>query len=330
MATKPVPVYFYYINMRVAKLKDNLLTPYLEDVVFFLQEALQDLLKQTVKERKTDYKGEKRVVWIDTAKFDSKYKKNDPKKLDSWSADIVMKSAKYDQIRSVIDTDTMLENIDKRKSEKDGDEEKTHFCLRYYKNRDFVLCVEEFNYYGIRIGKLVSYLNERIENYREKLSGNYSYSFQSEIMPCNAFLEELRKMKSINLVTLGVARKSITNQFMEYANRGDVCDTVDIVLKPDKQTKQERKYVRKSTVKAYFDGMQKNSDITRITAVGRNQNGNFTLDTESMKTKQSIKVKVTEFTHEVKDSSFFLQAQAMLERMKQDENCVSGDADSNT
>lgn len=43
---------------------------------------------------------------------------------------IIFKSAKYNHVRNEIDTETMTE-LGTRKRKQDGDEEKTHLCIRY-------------------------------------------------------------------------------------------------------------------------------------------------------------------------------------------------------
>ena len=71
---------------------------------------------------------------------------------------IIFKSAKYNHVRNEIDTETMTE-LGTRKRKQDGDEEKTHLCIRYNAGEYRFLAVHESNHYGITLHCIVDYLN---------------------------------------------------------------------------------------------------------------------------------------------------------------------------
>lgn len=70
---------------------------------------------------------------------------------------IIFKSAKYNNVRNEIDTETMTE-LGTRKRKQDGDEEKTHLCIRYNAGEYRFLAVHESNHYGITLHWKEAYL----------------------------------------------------------------------------------------------------------------------------------------------------------------------------
>ena len=95
-------------------------------------------------DRKKDIKSSEKVVWLDS--FED---------LKNGNYNIIFKSAKYNHVRNEIDTETMTE-LGTRKRQQDGDEEKTHLCIRYNAGEYRFLAVHESkqNTNAVSIGKL--------------------------------------------------------------------------------------------------------------------------------------------------------------------------------
>ncbi|WP_283608565.1 hypothetical protein [Faecalispora anaeroviscerum] len=299
MPTKKVPVYFYYLNITVGILREDAPQPSIQDFINYFNNALSFTQRKLALNRKLNFPKDEKVVWLDS------YHLINPELPGNFN--IAFKSAKYNHIRNVINTETMIEK-GTVKNKPDGDEEFTHFCIRYQNGRDNLICIHESNYYGISIGKIVYYLNDMLAKYRDSNNVPYSYTITSSIMPCDSFLDELRRMKRVSVLKVEVEREDLSDDFLHLAGRDDVKDTVEIVLKKISRNK----YIPKSAVEDYYNDMQQENKIKRITAEGTNQSGPFRLDTELMKMKQSVSVDISEVTNEVNSDNFFEKAEELI------------------
>lgn len=94
---------------------------------------------------------------------------------------IIFKSAKYNHVRNDIDTETMTE-LGTRKHQQDGDEEKTHLCIRYSAGEYRFLTVYEskhrsnFNFFSVAIITILEYTdNKNIHCLKEIESSKKQY-----------------------------------------------------------------------------------------------------------------------------------------------------------
>ncbi len=297
---KKVPVYFYYLDATFSRLQNDgreyTTRNFIDTFSFFLE----DLVKEDLNKRKYDFRLDEKVIWLDSYNI-----------IGSGCYDLIFKSAKYNHVRNVIDTDSMTER-GVIKTSSDGDEEKTHFCIRYVEGQPRFICIHESNYYGISISKIIFYLNERLSAYQVKHCEAVRWNLESEIMPCNDFLEELRKMKYISLLTVTVERREFKDDFMHFADRDNIKDTVDIVIRKEKRNK----HIPKDLVRQYYNNLLDQNVVKRVVAEGRNEGGAFRLDTELIKMKQSIDVD-TSPTNEVISERFFESVENLISVVKE-------------
>ena len=178
---KNVPIYFYYLTISKEKdAKDN--TTYgIDQIVDSFSAMLQRVLEKDLVSRRKDFKELEKVVWLDQVQD-----------LKNGNYNIVFKSAKYNHVRNEIDTETM-EELGTRKRKQDGDEEKTHLCIRFNKGQLRFLAVHESNHYGISIKCIVDYLNSQFCIYNEETEDKYHYTLSYEIMPGDDFFEFAQK-----------------------------------------------------------------------------------------------------------------------------------------
>lgn len=304
---KKVPIYFYYLDARCSRIKEDGAVHTLDEFMVSFSSMLDDLSKQDLIDRKHDFISDEKVIWLDSYTD-----------LNDGNYDLVFKSAKYNHVRSVIDTECMKER-GAIKTHRDGDEEKTHLCIRYKKGQPRFICLHESNYYGMAIGRIIRYLNEVLDKYLQKTGSNLRWLLEKEILPCDDFLEELRKMSKISLLTVTIERNGLQNDFLNFADRDDISDTIDIAIKKVKRNKN----IPQSLIREYYGDMQNTGNIKRIVAEGSNQTGAFRLDSELMKMKQHIPVEVSA-TGEVLSGDFFQKAQGAIDRLRgNDENAVS-------
>ena len=113
---------------------------------------------------------------------------------------------------------------------KDGDEEKTHLCIRFFKGNDRFLTVYESNHYGLTLKSIVDYLNEQFKLYNEDLQEKYYYSIEYEAMPGEDFLSAIKKSKTTSVLKLTVSKEDIKDDFMKFAGRTDIADEIEEML----------------------------------------------------------------------------------------------------
>ena len=297
---KSVPIYFYYLA--ISKQKDNS-----DDSVYEIKQIIEAFSKllayiaaKNLTERRKDITSSEKVVWLDSYTD-----------LKDGNYNIIFKSAKYNHVRNEIDTETMQE-LGTRKRQQDGDEEKTHLCIRLAKGQNRFLAVHESNHYGISINCIVDYLNTQFVRYNEDTDDKYHYTLSHEIMPGDDFLDSLKKARTTSALKLTVSKEDIRDDFMQFANRNDIDDEVEIWFKRPKGAKK----FPDNLIKAYYDDMQSNNRIKKISIRGTNAAGQFEIDTDLMKMKHYLSVKAESVTNEVNSEDFFTKAQGFIDETR--------------
>ena len=291
---KKVPIYFYYLSISKHKdAKDD--SAYSTDqIIIAFSQLLEYIMTKGLPERKKDITSSEKVVWLDSYED-----------LKNGNYDVIFKSAKYNHVRNEIDTETMQER-GRRKRPQDGDEEKTHLCIRLAKGENRFLAVHESNHYGITLKCIIDYLNEQFKKFNEDGNDPYHYTIESQIMPGEDFLSSIKRAKTMSVLKLTVYKDDIKDGFMRFAGRTDIADEVDICLKRPKGYK----CFPENLIKEYFKDSQDKAKgkIKRIKIIGTNDAGSFEVDTNITGMKHFLKVKGESVTNEVESSDFFVKA----------------------
>ena len=299
---KSVPIYFYYLAISKQKdSKDD--TPYdMEQIVDSFSKMLSFVLEKDLTERRKDNTHSEKVIWLDSVD-----------NLGDGNYNLIFKSAKYNHVRNVIDTETMKE-LGPRKRKQDGDEEKTHICIRLKKGEFRFLAAHESNHYGITLSCIVDYLNTQFEKYNEESDDKYHYKVTSEIMPDEDFLSSLKKARTMSVLELTVSKEDIKDDFMRFANRSDIADEVKICLKRPKGAK----VFPDNLIKAYYEDSQNKSKakIKKIVIKGTSESGRFEVDTELMKMRHYLSVESSKDTNEVDSYDFFKITQDFIDNRR--------------
>lgn len=298
---KNVPIYFYYLTISKQKGGGDESIYNIAQIVEAFSKLLVYTAAQELTNRKIDIKSAEKVVWLDS--FSD---------LGSGNYDIIFKSAKYNHVRNEIDTKTMKE-LGRRKRQQDGDEEKTHLCIRLAEKQNRFLAVHESNHYGISINCIIDYLNTQFSNYNEDTDDQYHYELSHEIMPGDDFLTSLKKARTITMLKLIVSKDDIQDDFMRFAGRADISDEIEICIKRPKGSKK----LPENLIKAYYEDLQSNNKIKKIVAKGTNVLGNFEAATDLIKMKHYLTVKALSLTHEVDSIDFFEKAQTFINETRE-------------
>lgn len=250
-------------------------------------------------DRRFELTGKKKVMWPH-----EHFRRDKGKNL---RIDVVFKSAKYDQSRNVIDTVSM-EQKGRIKKENDGDEEKTHLSLRLGEDQQLYVAVFESNYYGVGIKDIESYINEFAEKYyiNNERDGTFRISFDPYLS--TDFLDELKKMKKKNVLSITVDKEVLSSDFMFLAGRNDIKDTVTITV----GKKGRGKNIPDDLIKSMYGEVGRDK-IKRIRVEGSNQGGSLKIDTESLQLKHSLLVDTTNDTHEVSTFDIFKKIQEYID-----------------
>lgn len=301
---KNVPIYFYYLTIAKQKDSSDSSTYDIQQIVDAFSKLLPYITEKGLNDRKKDIISSEKVVWLDSYED-----------LKNGNYNIIFKSAKYNHVRNEIDTETMTE-LGTRKRKQDGDEEKTHLCIRYNAGEYRFLAVHESNHYGITLHCIVDYLNTQFISYNEDTNDEYHYSISYEIMPGEDFLSSIKKAKTMSVLKLVVSKEDIKDDFLMFAGRigAEIDDEVEICLKRPKGAKR----FPDNLIQAYFDNSQDkaNGKIKKITIKGTNTAGQFEVDTELMKMKHYLSVAAETVTNEVNSFDFFLKAQEFIEETR--------------
>ena len=297
---KKVPIYFYYLTIAKQKDSKDESTYDISQIVDSFTKMLLFVIAKDLRARKQDNKTIEKVIWLDSF-LD----------LKDGNYDLIFKSAKYNHVRKEIDTETMQE-LGTRKRRQDGDEEKTHLCIRLAKGQHRFIAVHESNHYGISIKCILDYLNEQFSAYNEDTNDKYHYSLSHEIMPGDDFLEMLKTARTITMLKLIVSKDDLNDEFMRFAGRDEIDDEVEICLKRPPKAKR----FPENLIKSYYEDMQSNNKIKRIIAKGTNPSGFFQADTDLIKMKHYLSVKGEIVTDEVDSFDFFEKAQDFIDEMR--------------
>ena len=297
---KNVPIYFYYLAISKQKDSSDESVYDMNQIVESFSKLLAYIVSKDLTERKKDNTASEKVVWLDSYTD-----------LKDGNYNVIFKSAKYNHVRNEIDTETMQE-YGTRKQPQDGDEEKTHLSIRLAEGQHRFLAVHESNHFGISISCIIDYLNTQFIGYNEDADDKYHYTLSYEIMPGDDFLSSLKNARTTSVLKLTVNKEAIKDDFMQFADRNDIDDEVEILLKRPKGVKR----FPDNLIKAYYDDLQSNNRIKKISVKGTNISGQFEIDTDLMKMKHYLSVAAEAITNEVNSSDFFGKAQEFIEETR--------------
>ena len=300
--SKNVPIYIYYMSIEKQKDGRDITSKYeMAEIVGALEKVLSFTLKQELTERKTNNTLSEKVIWLDSYG-----------NLGNGNLDLIFKSAKYNHVRNEIDTVNMTP-LGQRKRPQDGDEEKTHLCVRLAEGQLRFLAIHESNHYGISIKGMVDYLNTKFEEMSEQEESDVLYRASYEIVPGDDFLARLKKARTMSVLKLEVNKEAFKDDFLSLAGRNDVNDIVEVIIKRPKGVK----VFPDNLIKAYYDNMQSDSRIKSITINGMGAvNDPMKISTDLIKMKHYLSVECEEVTNEVKSSDFFTKAQEFIRERK--------------
>ena len=165
--------------------------------------------------------------------------------------------------------------------------------------------------YTSRINNLTKEGNVEFGNGKKPID-KYHYTLSHEIMPGDDFLSSLKNARTTSALKLTVSKEDIKDDFMQFANRDDIDDEVEIWLKRPKGAKK----FPDNLIKAYYDDLQSNNRIKKISVKGTNASGQFEVDTDLMKMKHYLSVQSEVITNEVNSADFFDKAQVFIEEMR--------------
>jgi len=252
-------------------------------------------------EKKMDFVSEERVIYLE------EYKKQIIDEKELYYAKFV--SAKYNQVREVINKDT-LESRGRLKNQVDGDKEINHVVFYYDKKK--LTAAFEYNDFGIvNLNKIIDYLNCFIKSYfKQKGMVQYIARFECHNIVNRDFITELKELKEITTATFIVSKKSFDcTDFAEIAGRDEIKTDIAITFKRSRRNgKIPYEYIKK-----YYDKMDlEDSEIRKIYIEGMEENkSHVKFNTDEMKERIEMYVKLNTYG-EVESNDIFLKQRKYL------------------
>lgn len=268
-----------------------------KDFIAFLEE----LIKKDKAERKWEIRTDKKVFYISDYTFD--------KAIDTVFLKFV--SAKYDSVRTVVDTNTLLERTNLQKGKMDGEEEYNHMALRFKNDKAF--CVYESNSYGVGFAKVIKCIERQIKAYHANKGDNIRYNILYSYVVADDFLKALENIRRIKMLTIEVEREKINvSEQKKFAGRNDLSNTADIVFRPSAKGMG----IFSDTVKDFFCIYNdENSSVKSVTVSGEDENKDpIRFDTDAVKQKDIVEVDV-DVKGQVKASSIFPKLEQIIMRL---------------
>lgn len=231
------------------------------------------LLSLEKNDRKEILKAEKKILYLADYEYDEKNK----------IAFIKMKSARFDSVRNVVNTDTLEDRVELIKGATDGEEESNHLAIKFVDNKKTV-CLFESNYYGVGFTKVLRYFERIIKKVHRCNDDGVYYNINYRNIVSRDFLAALEKVNRVKMVTLEVDRKALdVSDQKAFANRADLSSTADIVFKPCGRGST----ILSDTVKDFFRMYNdQNSSVRSVTVDADSDSKDpIRFDTEEMKEK---------------------------------------------
>jgi hypothetical protein len=292
--TKQIKIEFNYMSVERKKKAVDSSAYDINTVIPVLSKMLAELSEMQPKDRKFNFKSKNKVIWVDTVTD-----------MSNGNYDIVFRSARYNTSRDVINTETM-EDRGILKNKEDGDNEKTHFCIRLANQEDRFRTIREQNSDGVTVKEIEAYLNQKFSEYQVIHNDNCAYSVRFDIILSKDFLTELKKMKSINFLTITIDREDpALDGFFGISKRNIIRNTVELCLHKNRGKNNMIPY---DLIEEYFNNTGSNKRIKKLSVQGSNEFQSLKIDTDSIQMKHSITVKATQKTNEVESEDFFEQA----------------------
>lgn len=184
-------------------------------------------------------------------------------------------SAKTRHRPNLIDEESLIRRANP-KTETEGEEEKTHFVLKFDLNTKQIICLLESRNVGITANAIKKYMKNFIRN---EIQIQYKFIAREE------FLEEFDNLSNVKVGDIFIDARTIGSDFLKF---GELSDTLQEEIMV--QTKAKRGQSIKKTLKKAIDQLISGtrSDIKRIRVQGRdNDNNPVVLNTDFAK-KQLI------------------------------------------
>lgn len=255
----------------------------IEDVKNFEDDfvkAIKYNLQKNLVDRKMDLLDIEKIEYLNMMSYSK----------DEHTVLLEFKSAKYANVRKVVDTETMEEQRDKKKGAKDGDVETTYIMIKFDQSAKTATAILQVNSNGVSMKKIVTYLDECIHLYHKDYKQDaVRYKIGARNHVSKDFLNALVHADRIKMVKLVVAEEEVeVSEYKEFSELNDINENVDIIMKPVKRGAG----ISRDTVKKLYN-MYKKGDgtIKRIWVASDDESNNpLSFDTEKMREKINLEV----------------------------------------
>jgi hypothetical protein len=203
------------------------------------------------------------------------------------------------------------------KSKDEGDEEKQHFTIKFYKKFNQCVIAFENTQRGIKIKYLKMMLKEYVEYILERKYKLEDIQFKIFSIPDKDFIEQIVNLERISLLSITVDSEKVTNdEDVIFSGDNQLRGNYDIIFRPKFRGTISKKKMIKYYQKFLNDDNVKEK-VKRITVDGRNSNGKLKLDTDEIILHQYIKVDLNN-DNVVSTSHIFIKMRDLLKHYFKD------------
>jgi hypothetical protein len=255
-----------------------------------LFKILREILAIPREQRIDDYPGANRFILLGECTIDRNI------------AFVVMHSAKYRHRPPLINKNDAIER-DSPKLPDEGDREMTHIGIRLDAEGAIVLAEERKE--GVSMGKFCTY----VERMSKKTSIGKKLKIERLDIVRGEFLEELRKLKKVQIGELIIDKQVLGSEFADSSRRlSEVKDEIMLTTKSNRGGD-----IRNYIGDLYQKYLKRGRKITRIRARGIGEHGgSVLLDTSRMRQIEHVDVDLDDETNTVRTVSIFSHYKKIL------------------
>lgn len=197
---------------------------------------------------------------------------------------VIFNSCKYGHSPDLMSSDSgSVRNSNKRLNE--GEEEKTHLCIKLDASEAKVILEERKS--GLSITTIVNYLNKKIGVYYESLNRKRIYTIGYQVIPIDDFWEALDKMSEVKAAEIYIAKEAVGSEYFNNMVREDPFVQEEVILTV--KAKKAQGLMHRTAINAYNWLMTSGANVSKIRIKGKDaESAPSLIDTELIKKKAFV------------------------------------------
>ncbi len=215
---------------------------------------------------------------------------------------LLFKSATHSFRPPLIDKTTANERVSP-KTINEGEIHKTHITTKTI-NGDIIIVLEK-HLNAMTINQIIDYLNY----YALQLEDENQFTFSSEIIVKDDFLEEIDDLSRVVCADVYVDKQVLGGDALNFSERINTVQHEVIVSVKAKRSDSIRDFTR--DIYAVFNGGKQS--VNKIRLIGRNNDNNIvTINTDLIERQEYVMTMINDVTGEIVSSELFIEIDSIL------------------